>query len=352
VPFRPILTLGVALTAFLWGSLAESEPVRGAGRGEACAPRSGAVSWWPADGSADDHADGNHGALRAGAAFRSGKIRAAFSLDGVGAHIAIGNPENLKLTGSLTLAAWVKLDRDLEEAEGGEPQNAAVITKWAQNASLDSYGLWLAKREGVLGLVGGIGVEGNVEHGLFGGVVPVNLWTHVAMSCDATNGEQMLYVNGEAVASRLRPGGTDTSDSAVLIGREDTDVPRPFPGAIDEAQIYAMALSETDVRALYDTCNPTVTLSKTHGPPGTRLKVLGSEFEPGEKARIFFDSTKIRAKNADPSGVFKARVQIPVSASPGTHVIRAVGARSGLSDEAVFQVESTTQSRDAADESS
>jgi hypothetical protein len=346
---RRILTVAVALGA-LFSALAESEPVHGQAEPEPCSPRAGVVSWWPADRSAEDHADDNDGSLRGGAAFRSGKIRDAFSLDGVGAHVAIGNPENLKLTGSLTLAAWVKLDRDLEEAQGEEPQNAAVITKWAQNASLDSYGLWLAKRGGVLGVVGGIGVEGNTEHGFFGGVVPINLWTHVAMTYDSTTGAQVLYVNGEAVANRLRPGGTDTSDAGVLIGREETHVPRPFPGAIDEAQIYGSALSASEMRALYETCNPTVSLSKSHGPPGTRLKVLGSEFEPGEKARVFFDSTKVRSKNADPSGAFQARIQIPVSASPGVHVIRAVGTRSGLSDEATFQVETVTPRR-GADES-
>jgi hypothetical protein len=41
----------------------------------ACAPRpAGLISWWPADGDANDIVDANHGTLQNGATFAAGKV--------------------------------------------------------------------------------------------------------------------------------------------------------------------------------------------------------------------------------------------------------------------------------------
>ena len=42
----------------------------------------GLLSWWPADGSADDVQGGNNGALSDGATYEAGAIGQAFRFDG------------------------------------------------------------------------------------------------------------------------------------------------------------------------------------------------------------------------------------------------------------------------------
>ena len=49
----------------------------------------GLVSWWPAEESANDARDGNHGTLMNGVTFALGKVGQAFSLDGVNDSIRI-----------------------------------------------------------------------------------------------------------------------------------------------------------------------------------------------------------------------------------------------------------------------
>lgn len=50
--------------------------------------------------------------------------------------------------------------------------------------------------------------------------------------------------------TRTRAGGTFSSDRNLLLGREDSTQPRPFPGALDELSIYARALSPAEVQGI------------------------------------------------------------------------------------------------------
>ena len=66
----------------------------------------GLISWWPADGNADDQAGSNHGTLQNGATLAPGFIGGAFSLDGVNDGVGSGSwtPGT-----RWTLQAWVNL---------------------------------------------------------------------------------------------------------------------------------------------------------------------------------------------------------------------------------------------------
>ncbi|MDA2913826.1 LamG domain-containing protein [Acidobacteriia bacterium AH_259_A11_L15] len=209
------------------------------------APPSGLVSWWPGDGDANDIVGANNGTLQGGATFAIGNVGQAFNLDGIDDHVLIGNPSNLKITGTLTLDSWINT-QDL--AEG---QLAAIVTKWGQSTSLDSYGLWLWKLEGVINLASAIGVAGVPDFGHVGGNIQPSTWSHVAMTYDSVTGVHKLYVNGEEVASRVRSGGIFTSDVNVLIGRE-AGAPRPFPGFIDEVEIFNRVLEASEIRDIFN----------------------------------------------------------------------------------------------------
>ena len=70
----------------------------------------GLVSYWPADGNADDIVGGNNGELLNGATYRAGVSGPAFSFDGV--DDLFQAPTNALPTGDSdrTMAMWVKLD--------------------------------------------------------------------------------------------------------------------------------------------------------------------------------------------------------------------------------------------------
>src|ERR1043165_9287318 len=86
-------------------------------------PSSTVVSYWAAEGNANDSADSNNGSLVGSAGFTTGDIGQAFSLNGTTDYINVPNASNLNITGSLTLSAWIYLN-----AYSGE--FAPVISKW------------------------------------------------------------------------------------------------------------------------------------------------------------------------------------------------------------------------------
>src|SRR5262249_43218238 len=105
--------------------------------------------------------------------------------------------------------------------------------KWAQiftdTADSDSYGLWLLQDTGGLNLFGAIHQAGAAEPHVQGGAIPLNAWSHVAMTFDAAGGQMVAYVNG----------------------REDSFLPRPFNGLIDEVSILSRALSAAEVQGIF-----------------------------------------------------------------------------------------------------
>lgn len=89
-------------------------------------------------------------------------------------------------------------------------------------------------------------------------LIPLNQWTHVAITMDATsaNKRERIYINGQLRASGSWSGALRTNTCPFYIGGDiSTDghctlVPgRNFHGMIDEAKIYNYELSADDVEA-------------------------------------------------------------------------------------------------------
>lgn len=50
--------------------------------------------------------------------------------------------------------------------------------------------------------------------------------------------------------SRTRTGGVNASATRVMIGREDSGIPRSMNGAIDQVQIYNRVLSAAEIQSV------------------------------------------------------------------------------------------------------
>ncbi len=70
-------------------------------------PPNAMISWWRAEGDALDSLGNNNGSLPHGIAFAAGEVGQGFSFDGVSSVVFLGDPDDLKLTNSLTIEAWV-----------------------------------------------------------------------------------------------------------------------------------------------------------------------------------------------------------------------------------------------------
>src|SRR4029078_9953846 len=92
---------------------------------------------------------------------------------------------------------------------------------------------------------------GPKEPTLTGGSIPLNSWTHVAMTFDSANGQYVIYVNGQVVASTTSAGAIFGTDRNVLIGSEDSYIGRRFDGLIDELEIFNRALTAAEIQAIF-----------------------------------------------------------------------------------------------------
>src|SRR5207247_1968842 len=113
--------------------------------------------------------------------------------------------------------------------------------------------LWLVQNSGgSINLFSAIHQTGGKEPNVQGGTIPLNTWTHVAMTFDSAIGQYVLYVNGAPVASTLSAGPIFTTSHNVQIGREDSYIGRLFDGLVDEVEIFSRALTPSEIQAIFN----------------------------------------------------------------------------------------------------
>jgi len=202
----------------------------------------GLISWWRAEGNALDSFGTNHGVLTNGAGFAAGQVGQTFSLDGVNDYVAVPDSASLR-PASVTIEAWVKFF-----ATNGI---RIVLVKPVGAATFDSYGL--ALQDGaVLAAICDTNGFGPFLTG------PANTvpgqWYHLAYTFDDGTKQQVLYVNGAAVASGVANKSMSYDTHAVLIGADiENGVPDLFQnGQVDEASLYNRALTRDEIATIYN----------------------------------------------------------------------------------------------------
>lgn len=86
--------------------------------------------------------------------------------------------------------------------------------------------------------------------------IPLNDWSHVAVSYDGANAR--IYVNGKLDAIAATVAGCDVPYdlSNVQIGRHESDPGNFYKGAMDGYRIYQRTLSAAEIRDLYSGSQP------------------------------------------------------------------------------------------------
>ncbi|MBI4182094.1 MAG: right-handed parallel beta-helix repeat-containing protein [Candidatus Aenigmarchaeota archaeon] len=203
--------------------------------GQNCTPPPpGMLGWWPGDGNAVDIAGGNNGTLRNGAAFGAGKVKQAFSFDGVDDFMDTASP--VSITNSrLTMDAWV-----YSKALSRFQKILKVHTAGYRDVWLGTDNLGNAEFA--------VYDTGGANH-LISAPISTNTWTHLAGTYDGA--VQKLYVNGVLAASASWSGSFLFND-LLFVGRDHVPIPgHPFNGTIDEVELFNRALASPEVLAIY-----------------------------------------------------------------------------------------------------
>jgi subtilisin family serine protease/subtilisin-like proprotein convertase family protein len=235
----------------------------GAGKcGAQTLPFSTPISWWPAEGNANDISDGNPGTLSGGVTFAGGLVGRAFNFGGTGG-VRINNNLNLNFRTNLTMETWVlptKLDGEMDtilykEADSANPEQYAMAIKGPLNVSCP--GGAITNGHFAFALVGVAGLPnefcGWVDGG---GIVPTNQWTHLAVTFDGSTAR--AFINGALTRTLTNlSGGINVSSGSLWIGSRSPVITGPFPserfnGLIDETALYDHALDSCEIRDIYE----------------------------------------------------------------------------------------------------
>lgn len=210
------------------------------------------VSWWPAPtgtNAYDAIANNNHGTLQYSATNGAGKVGQAFSFNGVYSRVRVPDATSLHFSNALTIEAWVY------------PTNTSnyrdLVSKWDAVAGYNqkSYDFALYPGGRFYLLVSPDGTDSIPTYVISTNAVPVNAWTHVAATYDG--GTLKVYLNGVLDGEGVYTNGIFRGTNALGIGgtiggATGTTIVSPFMGLIDEPSLYARALGDSEIQAIYN----------------------------------------------------------------------------------------------------
>jgi hypothetical protein len=227
---------------------------------QACAPLpSGLVSWWPAEGNANDIQDGNNGTLINGVSFAPGEVGQAFSFIGTD-YVDIPDASNLDfgLNSPISIDMWVF-----------RTSNAPVMHFIGKRSGCGTISYQMALDSSGLGFSGELGGVSSHQD------LPLNTWTHLAGTFDGTT--YRFYINGTLAGTPTTGTLGPTTTAPLRIGTSGTCA--GFGGLIDEVHLFNRALTQAEIQTIVNagaagTCAcsvPVVTLN-----PATQVGSGGS----------------------------------------------------------------------------
>ncbi len=213
-------------------------------------PADGLVGWYPFNGNANDESNqGNNGVVWGAtlATDRLGNSNSAYSFNGTNNRIEIPDAASLRVQ-RITMAAWV-----LANVTGDQQ----VIYKADYNtAANESYAMDMTKRFGIKS--NSNCMTGGWQHRDFVAGANVGNWEFLVGTFDGTT--LRSYVDGVLVSSSNYTGLIDACVGGGLrFGYGWVSFPHSFNGLLDDIAIYNRALSECEIKQLYDQNSAAVT---------------------------------------------------------------------------------------------
>jgi hypothetical protein len=175
----------------------------------------------------DSSGNGNDGTLQGDPKWVTGKIGGALEFNGTDSIIDIPYSPNMTPSEGTTMSAWVF------------PMDT---TRSCIVGQFQGYGM---------ALLGGLQLKSVIwgaDWVLSDVTIPVQEWSHIAMTWDVTNAERMIFLNGELVGQRGDAAVPDVQNNmgiGLWVGWTGGD--DAFMGIIDDVRIYDHILSEVEL---------------------------------------------------------------------------------------------------------
>ncbi len=226
-------------------------------------PPAGLVSWWPAEGTAEDIAGDNEGSLVGGASFGAGEVGSGFSLDGFDDRIVVADDPSLELQ-TITIEGWV---RTTASGDRFVASYSGTTGLFGYEAEITPSGVF---RFLLNGGAGGADVFGVTD-------LRDGQYHHVAATFDGT--QLAVYIDGELDARVVAPSVIEYETGAGLVigARDYAPIPGHWSGEIDELSIYSRGLCSTEIQAIFDAGSA----GKCSGGIAVDCTIFTDDFESG-----------------------------------------------------------------------
>jgi hypothetical protein len=176
--------------------------------------------------------------------FVPGVVGQAFRIGDSRTRVNVPDSENLKITEALTIEGWIYPESYSRYMHG------MILFRGDNRGGRDPYYLAL-QPNGVVRFL-----AGNVLHTPW---IPTGRFMHIAATFDGNERMMKVYLDGEVIGQRTT---TVTSlmrdldpryEPYVGLGNHGGSLHRmPFPGRIDELAIYDRALTQDEIRGIYN----------------------------------------------------------------------------------------------------
>jgi hypothetical protein len=211
------------------------------------------AGWWPGEGSADNLADTNNGALLGGATANSaGMVGLAFAFDGTNSFVQIPDSPQLN-PANLTVEAWVLFSALDSAGLGDSPPGQQYIVFKQNSGSTNFAGYQLGKARADSGDVFSFVVSsasGQPCSLSSTTLVATGVWYHVA-GVRGSNFTQ-LYVNGQLESETNVDFPQDYGPNDLFFGSSgNPSWDHKFAGLLDEVSLYSRALAADEIKAIY-----------------------------------------------------------------------------------------------------
>jgi Concanavalin A-like lectin/glucanases superfamily len=231
-------------------------------------PPSDIISWWPAEGNANDIVSGNNG-IATNITYTIGEVGNAFNFNGSNAYVRVPASSNLNvgIGNGFTFETWIN----------PATLNPQPLAEWNSNSGDSGIGahFWISEGKFFPGPAGCLYANlvdtGGGDHyfSTDGGVATTNSYQHIALTYDEASGVAVIYSNGVAVqTSNLGTFIPQTSFDFYLGGRPSGfGAGSTYGGVMDEPSLYNRALSSNEVAAIYNAGSGGKCTSHPYIPP-------------------------------------------------------------------------------------
>lgn len=226
----------------------------------ACAPApQGMISWWTGDSGGSDLLGKNPGTLQGGAVSVAGMVGGGLAFDGVSAFLDVPDSASLGLASGVSFEAWI-----MPDAVQPSEFPSLFAKNWAappgggdtENAANTPYGLFLNPYSGQFHFRS-VGLLELVSNRTYTSIAD-GKFHHIAASFDGALAS--FYVDGKLDSSAQSYGGwMALTDGHLNLGNYAENRCQQaysrnmtgYKGVIDEASLYARALSAEEIAAIF-----------------------------------------------------------------------------------------------------